>query len=208
MTERIAHTASAAAVHKSRAASFAITGRRASMPGKQRRSWSMKGVARWAMGRRKSRRTDCTRGSECEDEDDGRLARSASVVGMTEKERERVVASLEHTEEESRGGNCAKCDARRRRLDEIRAEFERLRTHIISDDVVEMTTPYGETEPELVELAQESARLRITIDSLMRFQVRKFTRPSFFLRHIDIPLCFPCAAVVRVGVLLSARFVQ
>eukprot|EP00171_Calliarthron_tuberculosum_P009809 IDg9809t1 len=168
-------------------------------PGKRKSAaWSVKGVARWALGRRKSRRFSRGVSSSSDDmcssarKHDRAFGRNASVVGLTEKEHQRHVAALDGAAAYRLSAvspaqprpQCKRCAARRLRLGEIRSEFERLRSQIISDDIVSMAPCDPDAEPEVVELIQESAKLRITIDTLMRFQVRRVVPPpSFSLRR-------------------------
>lgn len=72
-----------------------------------------------------------------------------------------------------RGKLCAHCEERRVQLAKLSAQIERLREVIISDSIVTLEPPEdtGDISPEVLELAAESVKLRITLDALCRFQM-------------------------------------
>lgn len=115
---------------------------------------------------------------------DGIVSHSVSSVGLTEKERQRYnIARLASDVEvfnispnincsTSARHWCERCEERRTKLARLQREIDRMRHLIINDDIVTLEVPSDTVvSPEVLELAQESAKLRITIDSLMRFQV-------------------------------------
>lgn len=117
---------------------------------------------------------------------DAIVSHTVSSVGLTEKERQRYNMSRLASDVEvfnvsvsnSKGCNsprhwCERCEQRRAKLARLQREIDRMRHLIINDDIVTLEVPSDTVvSPQILELAQESAKLRITIDSLMRFQVR------------------------------------
>lgn len=111
------------------------------------------------------------------------IPRGKSFTGLTHKERERQLSSLDGasayraSKHVSITPNCARCVARRNRLAELEKEFAQLRRKLInverelSEQLVDQQTPQHAASPADIALVQESAKLRITIDTLMRFQV-------------------------------------
>lgn len=66
---------------------------------------------------------------------------------------------------------CELCEGNRLKIARVQREIEKMRDLIINDPIVALAPPEGEVvSPEIAELVDESVKLRITIDSLMRFQ--------------------------------------
>lgn len=142
-------------------------------------NWQKLGGAarRFLAGRNKSRSNTLINGGN----KDGIVSHTVSSVGLTEKERARFMTKQSAEVEvfsrpEPAPCNrqwCERCEERRTKLARLQREIDRMRHIIINDDIVTLEVPPGTgVTPEVLELAQESAKLRITIDSLMRFQVR------------------------------------
>ncbi len=145
------------------------------------------GVARRLLvgGARKTRPSDVIITSAMLDggRTDPIVSQTVSSVGLTEKERQRYdierlasdveVFNVATTNCSSSRHWCERCEERRTKLARLQREIDRMRHLIINDDIVTLEAPANSVvSPEVLELAQESAKLRITIDSLMRFQVR------------------------------------
>lgn len=90
--------------------------------------------------------------------------------GLTSAERNRLLARL-HTR---RRPPCPKCTAYRSRIAELQREFEALRSLLMPKACVEPVDAIAKTSVKLRGLAEEGAKLRITIDTLVRSQVRSF----------------------------------
>lgn len=109
--------------------------------------------------------------------------RGKTFVGLTSKERSRQLQSLEgfsayanpHSQEKS-PRFCSSCKKRRHRIVELEQEFRDLRERLLSKrtvlDVLDTSAENTSSSSTELALIQESAKLRITIDTLMRFQVR------------------------------------
>lgn len=118
----------------------------------------------------------------------GRPLRGKTSSGLTSLERLKQLHSLDgslaYSDKISHsyvGQRCARCVARRQKIQELKEEFNELRKILISNKAVlnipEETQQTGNLPPEEgLDLVQESAKLRITIDTLMRFQVRRVCR--------------------------------
>lgn len=112
-----------------------------------------------------------------------RLLRRKSVPGLTSKERLKQLQSLDGAQafspvldQSDVGQGCQRCAERKKKIVELEKEFADLRKVLISQkrviDVSDKPGKKGSTRGrEELALIQESAKLRITIDTLMRFQV-------------------------------------
>lgn len=109
--------------------------------------------------------------------------RGKTFVGLTSKERCRQLQSLDGfsayaspSSQEKSPRFCSSCKSRRQRIVELEQEFRDLRERLLSKrtvlDVLDTSTENMSSSPTELALIQESAKLRITIDTLMRFQVR------------------------------------
>lgn len=122
--------------------------------------------------------------------------RGNSFKGLTSKERRNQLRSLQgstlynkSTSESEHTHDCSKCSAKRKRIQELEDEFQTLRDTLLSKQVLNeiKIEDLGSSSSSQLALVQESAKLRITIDTLMRFQVCS----TFFLStHKGMPLCF------------------
>lgn len=111
------------------------------------------------------------------------LARPKSVTGLTVKERLKQLQGLEGCKVFSSNldgakppvQGCQGCELRLRKLEELEKEFEVLRKDLLSGrrrlEVAEKTEKEKKRGQEESALIRESAKLRITIDMLMRFRV-------------------------------------
>lgn len=106
-----------------------------------------------------------------------------SDEGLTPAERERLMLRLNTR----RPPPCARCIAYRGRLLELQREFERLRAQLIAKPLVEPREARPKMPPKMLDLAEEGAKLRITIDTIMRSQVRYCCLCRGFERqcHVD-----------------------
>ena len=110
-------------------------------------------------------------------------SRGKTFTGFTDKERIKKLQSLEGsaayktTPLDSRGETtCVRCAGRKQRISAINREFQQLRELLITEKSVlnVCSSPAGNeiaSSGEELELIQEGAKLRLTIDTLMRFQV-------------------------------------
>ncbi|KAI0559185.1 hypothetical protein FGB62_165g016 [Gracilaria domingensis] len=106
--------------------------------------------------------------------------RGKTFVGLTSKERSKQLQSLDgfaayasSSAREKQPRSCSTCEMRRQRFLELEKEFNELREKLLSKtvlDVLENTSEDMSSSPLELVLIQESAKLRITIDTLMRFQ--------------------------------------
>lgn len=120
-----------------------------------------------------------------------KMTRAKTFTGLTQKERARQLNSLDgsaaFTAVAGFGNRhtCARCAERRQRLEQLEREFGELRANLISKERVLATEDEqaaGRASAKELALVQESAKLRITIDTLMRFQVcSEYLRPHFCL---------------------------
>lgn len=112
-----------------------------------------------------------------------RPPRGKTSSGLTSLERRKHLESLDGStafiqerSENTEGHECEHCASRRSKIKAMQQEFQQLRELLITKKSVLEIPDSAQTEkdaasPEELALIQESAKLRITIDTLMRFQV-------------------------------------
>lgn len=122
--------------------------------------------------------------------------RRKSFRGFTEKERSKQVRSLNgsaaiasNNRENSTRHHCVQCQRRRDRILHLETEFKQLRELLLNKQRVFFSNEQenqNQLNQQEISLVQESAKLRITIDTLMRFQVSSvlFSGGDLFL-HLD-----------------------